>query len=123
MALQVITRIRLLHLVRLIATICVVVIAVLSLVPKQHLQRTELGGHLEHVIAYAGTAALLAIGYCRASLLALFVAYAGVLEYAQRFSLGRTSQIDDFKFSLLGIALGAAAGWALRYLTRRAWAR
>jgi VanZ family protein len=48
-------------------------------------------------------------------LLALF-AYAGSLEFLQRFSAGRTSSLEDFLFSALGIALGIAMAALLNKL-------
>ena len=42
---------------------CVVAIAVLSLLPAQELVRTGLGGHIEHAVAYAGTAFTVALAY------------------------------------------------------------
>ena len=81
--------------------------------PSAHIERTGLGGHVEHVIAYGGTAAMLTVGYQGISPVALLIAYAGLLEYLQRFSPGRASQARDFAFSVLGIVLGVAARWAL----------
>jgi hypothetical protein len=43
---------------RLPAWGCVVLLAVLSLLPAEEMVRTGVDGHLEHVIAYAGTAFL-----------------------------------------------------------------
>jgi hypothetical protein len=115
---------QLLALVRLAAWTCVAAIAVLSLIPSGHIERTDLSGHTEHVLAYAGTALLLLIGYQRLNLLVMLVTYSGVLEYLQRFAPGRTSQLGDLAFSCLGIILGAAAGWAIiSVLSRLAMAR
>ena len=42
---------------------CVVLLAVLSLLPAQDMVRTGLPGRLEHVIAYAGSAAIAMAAY------------------------------------------------------------
>jgi len=96
----------------------IVAIGVLSLLPKEEMVRTGLGGHIEHVLAYAGTAAVVAYAYGvrRAPVFTVgLIAYAGVLEFLQRFSPGRVSSIEDFAFSaigvLLGLALFAIADW------------
>jgi VanZ family protein len=90
--------------------VCIVAIAILSLVP--HMPRTEMGGHSEHVLAYAGTAFIAAIGYSESGmgiiLFGLF-AYAGTLEFLQRYSPGRTSRFEDFMFSAAGVLVGIVA--------------
>src|SRR5215204_742451 len=48
---------------RVLAWLCVALIALLSLIPQQMEARTGLPGSIEHAIAYAGTAALLRLGY------------------------------------------------------------
>ena len=42
---------------------CIILIAVLSLLPAEEMVRTNLGGHVEHVTAYAGTTFLLCFSY------------------------------------------------------------
>jgi hypothetical protein len=42
---------------------CVVALAFLSLLPADEMVRTSLGGHVEHAIAYGGTALLPGLGY------------------------------------------------------------
>ena len=115
---------QLLAVVRLAAWTCVAAIAVLSLTPSGQIERTGLGGHMEHILAYGGTALLLAIGYQRLKLLVMLVTYSGVLEYLQRFAPGRTSQLADFALSCIGVILGAAIGWVIKsVLSRLAMAR
>jgi VanZ family protein len=101
---------------------CLGTLAVLSLLPADQVTRTDLGGHFEHVIAYAGTAFI-----CTAALRggaqpqpAIFtlLAYAGALELLQRYSPGRLSSLGDFIFSSTGILIGASA-----LMIVRAWAR
>jgi VanZ family protein len=91
------------------AWICIFAIAVLSLLPKDRLVRTDLGGHFEHILAYTGTALAVAYAYGAKPILALrLIAYAGILELLQRFSPGRTSSIEDFACSAIGVLLGGA---------------
>ena len=87
-------------------------VAVLSLIPTEQMVRTGVGGHVEHVLAYAGTAFITAIAFAERGLspviLALLI-YAGSLEFLQRFSPGRTSSIWDFMFSGAGVLTGVGA--------------
>ena len=88
---------------------CIVALVVLSLLPKQHMLRTGFGGHIEHILAYLGTAFVVASAYCRTRRLHIvggLVAYAGTLEVLQNFSPGRTPAIEDFACSSLGVLLG-----------------
>ena len=50
---------------RLPAWGCVILLAVLSLLPAEEMVRTGVDGHLEHVIAYAGTAFLFGLTSAR----------------------------------------------------------
>ena len=90
---------------------CVVLLAVLSLLPAQQMARTGLPGRLEHFIAYAGSAAVAMAGYgaSRGSMQIIggFWVYAGVLEYLQRFSPGRHPSLGDFAASALGALCGS----------------
>ena len=47
--------------VRLAGWFCVALLAVLSLLPAEEMVRTGIGGRIEHVLAYAGTALLLGL--------------------------------------------------------------
>jgi len=90
---------------------CIVALAVLSLVPKGHMLRTGLGGHIEHILAYLGTAAVVASAYGitrRLHIVAGLITYAGGLELLQNFSPGRTPAIADFACSSIGVVLGIA---------------
>ena len=51
---------------RLAAWSCIVLIAVLSLLPAEEMVRTSLGGHVEHMLAYAGTVFITGLAYARA---------------------------------------------------------
>ena len=96
---------------RVLAWLCVALIALLSLIPPQMEVRTGLPGGIEHAIAYAGTAALLRLGYPLWPLWviagALF-AYSGLLEALQTFVPGRHPGIDGALASGAGAVLGAA---------------
>jgi hypothetical protein len=98
------------------AWICVAAIAYLSLVPHSMEIRTTLPGGVEHAIAYAGTAALLKLGYSRQPLWviasALF-AYSGVLEVLQTFVHGRHSEVVGALWSGGGALVGAFAAEAI----------
>ena len=91
---------------------CVVAIAVLSLLPADDLVRTDLGGHAEHIFAYAVTTLIVALAYTRLHVALVFAAltgYAACLEYLQRFSPGRNSSLVDLAFSALGVVVGLGA--------------
>jgi len=90
---------------------CIVLIAVLSLLPGEELVRTDLGGHAEHILAYSMTALIGASAYSSIAPYRVFGALmtcAACLEYLQRFSPGRHSRLIDFAFSALGVVVGAA---------------
>jgi VanZ family protein len=98
--------------IRLFAWGCIVALPILSLVPQGQIERTGLGGHAEHVLAYAGTALAVALAHADqglARVLVALLAYGGLLEFLQRFSPGRVSSLDDFAFSASGVLLGLTA--------------
>ena len=104
---------------RILTWCCVILLAVLSLLPAQDVVRTGIPGQIEHFVAYAGSASVAIAGYGRRGavrIIGLFWMYAGVLEYLQHFSPGRHPSIVDFAAS----ALGAFAGWVVgAFLVRR----
>jgi hypothetical protein len=77
---------------RVLAWLCVVVLAVLSLAPGEEIEplRTDLPGQVEHIIAYAGSGAIAVAGYglnrSPVRVIGWLWLYAGVLEYLQNFS-------------------------------------
>jgi hypothetical protein len=81
---------------RLLTWACVVLLAVLSLMPLEEIEavRTDLPGQVEHIIAYAGSTAIALAGYGlnqgATRIIGCFWLYAGILEYLQNFSPGRT---------------------------------
>jgi VanZ family protein len=107
---------------RVLTWFCVILLAVLSLLPAQEMVRTGIPGQLEHFIAYAGSTSIAIAGYGRrrgaVRIIGLFWIYAGVLEYLQHFSAGRHPSIVDFAASALGVIFGGVVG---AFLVRRLW--
>jgi VanZ family protein len=98
------------------------VLGVLSLMPAEKIHRTNLGGHVEHVLAYAAAAVLVRLTQGKEPIwrpLLLLIVYAAALEYLQRFSPGRTPQVEDFLFSACGVLIGGSASYALRRVLPR----
>ena len=98
---------------RIFTWFCVILLAVLSLLPAQDMVRTGIPGELEHFIAYAGSAGIAIAGYGQRGtvrIIGLFWIYAGVLEYLQHFSPGRHPSIVDFAASALGAFFGGVVG-------------
>lgn len=98
--------------IRISAWSCIVAVAFLSLTPSEQMLRTGFSGRAEHVVAYAGTGFVAALAFAERGLLRVMLAllaYAGCLEFLQRFSPGRTSSIWDFMFSGTGVLLGVGA--------------
>src|SRR5271169_6955243 len=105
---------------RVLTWCCLVLLAILSLLPAQQMVRTGLPGRLEHFVAYTGSAAIAMAGHgaSRGSVQIIggFWVYAGILEYLQHFSPGRHSAIEDFAASAFGALCG---GLAIALLWRR----
>ena len=97
---------------RLLTWICVVLLAVLSLLPLEEVEavRTGLPGQVEHIIAYAGSSAVTMAGYglsgSTARIIGCFWLYAATLEYLQNFSPGRNPALVDFAASAFGALCG-----------------
>src|SRR5262249_21202073 len=100
------------NVLRFIGWFGVAAIGVLSLMPGD--ARPGLGsyvpGQLNHFLAYFVTASMLASGdRSRAHVITIplgLIAYAGLLEIAQLWIPGRTSQLSDFIASGLGALIG-----------------
>ena len=111
---------------RVLTWCCVIMLAILSLLPAEEMVRTGLPGRLEHFVAYAGSAAIAVAGYGAtrgsAQIIGGLWVYAGILEYLQHLSPGRHPAIEDFAASALGALCG---GLAIALLWRRVsvWAR
>jgi VanZ family protein len=106
---------------RILTWCCVILLAVLSLLPAQDMVRTGTPGQLEHFAAYAGSASIAVAGYGKWSavrVIGLFWIYAGVLEYLQHFTPGRDPSLIDFAASALGALFG---GFTAALLVRRLW--
>ncbi len=106
---------------RVLTWCCVLLLAVLSLLPAQDMVRTGVPGELEHLVAYAGSAAIGMAGYGAnrggVRVIGGFWVYAAILEYLQHFSPGRHPSLVDFVASALGALCG---GLAVALLWRRA---
>ena len=97
---------------------CLPVLVWLSWIPKDWEMRTGAAGQLEHLVAYAGTAGLLGLGFPRGpawrlALALALVLLAGILEIGQIWVPGRTAQVVDFAASAGGALLGLAAARSL----------
>lgn len=102
---------------RLAPWLCVVLLAVLSLVPGDAQIRTGAPGIAEHVMAYCGTAVLFTVGYPARGPVQIILGlagYAGVLEIAQAFVPGRYATLYDLSGGVLGVILGCLIGVFLR---------
>lgn len=91
---------------------CVIMLAVLSLLPAEEMVRTSVGGHVEHTIAYAGTAFLLGLTYPTWDWKRIAIAlmsYAGILELLQNFAPGRHPAVLDWLSSSIGGLIGIMA--------------
>jgi VanZ family protein len=102
---------------------CVILLAILSLLPAEDMMRTGMPSKFEHFLAYAGSASIAIAGYGRLGsvrVIGLFWMYASVLEYLQHFSRGRHPSVDDFAASALGAFIGGlAAALLMRRLRQR----
>ena len=94
-------------------------LAALSLLPAMKMVRTVLPAPLEHFIAYAGVAAVAMAGFGTSRggvrIIGALCAYAGILEYIRHFLPGRHPSIGKFT----GSALGALCGGLSIVLLRR----
>ena len=113
---------------RILTWCCVILLAVLSLLPAQDMVRTGIPGELEHFVAYAGSTTIAMSGYGQrrgtVRIIGSFWLYAGVLEYLQHFSPGRHPSIADFAASALGALFGGLTSALLaRFLWRGIFGR
>ncbi len=95
---------------RLAPWVCILAIAVLSLVPGEARPHTGLPGQAEHFLAYFLTALLVGVQLrelaYRSTLALALCAYAGVLETLQLWVPGRSAQLIDFAASSSGALSG-----------------
>ncbi len=103
-------------LLRVAAVSCVVVLAILSLIPGQDLVRTDLaklgyGKQAEHFIAYFGATTIIGLAYParirRLPLALALILYATALEIGQLYVPGRSASFMDFSASAAGVIAGA----------------
>ena len=91
-------------------------IGALSLTPGTLRLDTGAPGKFEHLVAYLGAGALLALGQSapRQRWLVLWIIpYAGALELAQLFVPERHSRFSDFAVSAIGVVLGVIAAFGI----------
>ena len=101
--------IRIRQLLRLAAWAAVLLLIVLSLIPKELEVRTNLAGTHEHAVAYALTSTIIALAYPAVRRLWIVVALfalSGILELLQNFIPGRNPEIAGAAFSSVGAATG-----------------
>jgi len=97
---------------------CLVLLVALSWLPAEEMVRTGVSARVEHVVAYLGTAIIMALAYRERPRLAvqclLLVMLAGILEVGQRYMPGRNADILDYVASSSGAILGGLLMWSLR---------
>lgn len=101
---------------------CVALLAILSLLPAEEMVRTGLSGYVEHAVAYAGTALLLRLGHPEHKpwrTAAALVIYAGLLEYLQHYSPGRTPAVESWLASSVGVPIGVGGAHPVARVLRR----
>jgi VanZ family protein len=109
---------------RVAGVVCIILIVVLSLIPGRWQERTPLPGPVEHIIAYAGTAAILVFAARRPRLLTYVLvvvtlsAFSALMEELQHFSPGRDPQVIGYLASSFGALLGTLFGWLVRRAAR-----
>src|SRR5262249_54116085 len=108
---------------RCLGWISVATIAMLSLVPGSGRPHVMATGQLEHFVAYAGTAALLAAGYTPKGqfigILVLLPVYAACLETLQIFVPGRNAQMIDVVAGAIGSWIGIVLVLSVYYWCRK----
>jgi VanZ family protein len=110
---------------RVTSLLCIVLLAVLSLLPANDMVRTGLPGKFEHFVAYAGSATITVGGYGdrygTIGVISFYWVYAGILEFLQQFSPGRHPSTWDFTASAFGALCGATVATLLakRFAKRR----
>lgn len=97
-----------LRVIRSTAWLCLVLLAVLSLIPGDVQVRSRVPGGFEHAIAYFGAATMFMLGYPKRGRLiaAGLIAYGGLLETLQLLAPGRMPKVADAGASGAGAVLG-----------------
>jgi VanZ family protein len=93
---------------------CVLLLAILSLAPLTADHRTNMGSHVEHVLAYAITTFLFGASrrYRFATVVVGLAMLGAVLEAMQLLTSFRQASPYDYIWSALGVATGAVI-WRL----------
>lgn len=108
---------------RLVPSAAVVLIVVLSLLPGAWQERTGLPPHLEHFIAYWGTAGLMGLvwpgGRRAIRHVILLAALSALMEYLQHFSPGRDPRFSDILWSSGGAVVGAGMALLVAHFDTR----
>ena len=109
---------------RVAAWCCLGAIGIISLLPASELTplRTNMGGHVEHLLTYAATTLITAFAYVDHSRLKItfaLILYAAALEFLQRYAPGRLSSLGDLAYSATGIMLGVAVFHVIEHLRAR----
>ncbi|PWC35997.1 hypothetical protein [Azospirillum sp. TSO35-2] len=99
-------------LLRLAAWGCVLTIVILSLMPRADYPSTGMDGHMEHLMAYAGTGVFVGLAYLPRKpaweLFGWLALLAGMMELLQNLSPGRHPGVGDFAASSTGALVGVA---------------
>jgi hypothetical protein len=107
---------------KIAAWACVILIALLSLVPGEARPHAVSSGQLEHIVAYAGTAALFATAYPKNwqtfLICVLLPSYSVGFEILQTLVPGRSPQLLDMMASSAGCWAGVTALVCTRSLLR-----
>jgi VanZ family protein len=97
---------------------CIIALATLAWLPEKVMTRTILGGHVEHFIAYLGTATIMGLTFRKSPRLAvqcvLLIMYAAILEAGQLYSPGRHASLQDLASSSAGVLTGGLIMWLAR---------
>jgi VanZ family protein len=100
------------------AWVAVGLLALVTLVPAQERPQSGLSSSLEHLAAYAVTAAAFSFASAtqRWKILLVLSLYAGILEFLQHYAPGRHARFGDFLMSCAGVFVGVSGAWLLARL-------
>ena len=106
------------RLLRCAAWVAVGFLAVATLVPAPERPQSGLSSGLEHVAAYAVTAAAFSFASTtrRWKILLILCLYAAILEFLQHYAPGRHARFGDFLTSCAGVFVGVSGASLLARL-------